>query len=91
MVPLGPRLAVKRGVGERALAWGLVLPAPDSRDSYCGEVIAAGDPHRVRNKRLPLEVKAGDRIVYSSRVDCFKVGDDDIDIVEENSVIGVLA
>lgn len=90
MLPLGPRVAVRRGVGERELSSGIVIPAPDTRDSYCGEVIAVGSPHRVRNKHLPLEIRAGDRIVYSSRVDSFQIGDDDVDIVEENSIVGVL-
>jgi chaperonin GroES len=90
VLPLGPRVAVKRGIGERVRPSGIVIPAPDTRDSFCGEILSVGSAHRVRNKRLPLEVKAGQRIVYSSRVDSFQVGDDDVDIVDENSIIGVI-
>ena len=88
MHPLGPRLAVRRDSGERVLPWGLVLPAPDLRDARVGKVIAAGGPHVVRGKKLPLDVRVGELVIYSSRVDTFQVGDDEVDIVEENSVIG---
>jgi co-chaperonin GroES (HSP10) len=91
VIPIGPRLAVRRITGERTLASGIVLPLPDQRHSCVGTVIAAGGPHRVRGRRLPLEVGVGEDIVYSSRVDSFVLDDGaTVDIVEENSVIGRL-
>jgi co-chaperonin GroES (HSP10) len=80
MLPLGNRLAVTRETGERVLASGIVLPAPDTRFSHVGVVTAAG---------RGCESAAGDRILYSSRADTFVLDDGStVDIVEENSVIG---
>ena len=92
MLPLGPRLAVKRHTGERTLPWGLVLPAPEMRDMREGVVIARGGPHRRGRARLPLDVEIGQRVLYSSRVDTFELEGEEveIDIVEENSVIGTV-
>ena len=79
MIPLGPRLAVQRLTGERVLASGIVLPAPDSRHSQVGVVRAVGTPHVVRGKKLPLDRGALRHAVFAfpssvarlRRVDCF--------------------
>ena len=72
MLPLGPRLAVRRQLGEVTLASGLILAAPDTRDAFVGTVTKAGSAHR---RGRPLEVAAGDRVIYSSRVDTFVLDD----------------
>jgi co-chaperonin GroES (HSP10) len=90
-LPQGPRLAVRRTSGERALAWGLVIPGgEDHGTAHVGVVQAAGRGHRVRDAILPLEVEVGDVILYSSRTDSFDVDGGTVDIVDENSVLGVL-
>lgn len=87
MLPIGPRLAVERISGETILQSGIVLLAPDMRDALVGRVTAAGSPHE---HGAPLEVKPGDKIVYSSRVDSFEIDGGFVDVVEENSVIGIV-
>ena len=83
MLPLGHRVAVERLTGERVLTSGIILPAPDMRFSHVGTVTAAGRDVR--------EISPGDRIIYSSRADTFILdGGETIDIVEENSVIGLV-
>jgi co-chaperonin GroES (HSP10) len=83
VLPLGHRLAVERTTGERLLSSGIILPAPDMLYSRVGVVTAAG--------RGTREIVPGDRILYSSRADTFVLDDGKtVDIVEENSVIGLL-
>lgn len=90
MLPLGPRLEVKRLPPEKVLDWGFVLPKEDRGLSHVGDVLSAGPGYVAGGKRLPLEVAVGHRIVYSTRIDTFKRGETDIDIVEEASVIGIV-
>lgn len=90
LLPLGPRVAAARHLGERVLPSGVVLPFADRRFSHEGTVLAVGEPHRVGDARLPLDVAVGDRILYSSRVDSFETDEGMLDIVEENSIIGRL-
>lgn len=74
---------MERSTGERTLGSGIVLPAPDLRHAHVGTVTAAG--------RGAREISPGARILYSSRADTFILdGGETIDIVEENSVIGIL-
>ena len=63
----------------------------DHLTARVGEVLAAGRGRRVGDAYLPLEVAVGDRVLYSARCDTFRTGDGaEIDVVEENSVLGIL-
>ena len=66
LVPLGDRLVIKPVVQEEVLASGLVIPDTAKEKPQQGEVIAAG-PGRIddNGKRIPLDVKAGDRVLYA--------------------------
>ncbi len=66
LVPLGDRLVIKPVVQEEVLASGIVIPDTAKEKPQQGEVIAAG-PGRLddNGKRVVMEVKAGDRILYA--------------------------
>lgn len=66
LVPLGDRLVIKPVIQEEVLASGLVIPDTAKEKPQQGNVIAAG-PGRVddNGKRIPLDVKAGDRVLYA--------------------------
>jgi hypothetical protein len=64
------------------LHWGFVIPrGEDMLTAHVGVVTAIGREQ---------EVRVGERVIYSARTDTFKTDDGTIDIVEENSVLGVL-
>lgn len=64
--PLGDRVVVKAVEREEVSASGLVLPDTAKEKPQEGEVIAVG-PGRMTDdgKRLPIDFKAGDRVIYS--------------------------
>ena len=65
--PLGDRLIVKAIEEEETTASGIVLPDTAKEKPQRGEVIAAGDGRYDEDgeKRIPLDVKAGDKVLYS--------------------------
>jgi chaperonin GroES len=64
--PLGDRLIVRAIEEEAKTASGLVLPDTAKEKPQIGEVLAAGDGKFDDNgKRIPLEVKKGDKVLYS--------------------------
>ncbi len=66
LVPLGDRLVIVPVAQEEVLASGLVIPDTAKEKPQQGDVLAAG-PRRIddEGKRLPMDVKVGDRVLYA--------------------------
>jgi chaperonin GroES len=66
LVPLGERLVIVPVVQEEVLASGILIPDTAKEKPQQGEVIAAG-PGRIDDdgKRVPMDVKVGDRVLYA--------------------------
>ena len=66
LVPLADRLVIKPVVQEEVLASGIVIPDTAKEKPQQGEVIAAG-PGRLDDdgKRIAMDVKVGDRVLYA--------------------------
>jgi chaperonin GroES len=64
--PLGDRVLVKPSEREEQTKSGLVLPDTAQERPQEGSIIAVG-PGRMTDegKRVPLDLKAGDKVVYS--------------------------
>lgn len=65
--PLGDRLIVKPIEEEETTASGIVLPDTAKEKPQKGEVVAVGDGRWDEDgeKRIPLDVAAGDEVLYS--------------------------
>ncbi len=66
LIPLGDRLVIKPVVQEEVLASGIVIPDTAKEKPQQGEVLASG-PGRLDDdgKRVAMEVKVGDRVLYA--------------------------
>jgi len=66
LIPLSDRLVIKPVVQEEVLASGIVIPDTAKEKPQQGQVLAAG-PGRVDDdgKRVPMDVKVGDRVLYA--------------------------
>ena len=66
VVPLGDRIVVKQTRQEEVRASGLVIPDTAREKPQLGDVLAVGPGRLDENgKRLPIDVKAGDRVLYA--------------------------
>jgi chaperonin GroES len=66
LVPLGDRLVIKPVVQEEVLASGIVIPDTAKEKPQQGKVLAAGPGKLDDNgKRVPMDVKVGDRVLYA--------------------------
>src|SRR5437899_6095973 len=65
--PLDDRIVVRHGESEETTASGLVIPDTAKEKPQQGEVLAVGPGRRADNtgELIPLDVKAGDTVVYS--------------------------
>ena len=63
--PLEDRIVVKPSEGEEMTASGLVIPDTAKETPQEGEVIAVGPGRFEDGNRVPLDVKVGDKVIYS--------------------------
>ncbi len=63
--PLDDRIVVKQVEAEQTTASGLVIPDTAKEKPQEGEVVAVGPGRMSGDKRIPLDVSVGDRVLYS--------------------------
>jgi chaperonin GroES len=63
--PLGDRIIIKAMESEETTKSGIVLPGTAKEKPMQGEVLAVGSGEMVDGKKVPLELKVGDKVIYS--------------------------
>jgi chaperonin GroES len=63
--PLGDRVVIEPIAKEETTASGIVLPDTAKEKPQEGKVIAIGSGAVQNGQRIPLEVKVGDRVLFS--------------------------
>ena len=91
--PLHDRVLVRRIEGEEKTSGGLIIPDSAKEKPSEGEVISAGPGARDETgKRVAMDVKAGDRILFGKWSGTeIKLDGKDLLIMKESDVLGVLA
>ena len=90
--PLHDRVVVKRLEGEEKTKGGIIIPDTVKEKPQEGKIIAVGPGGRDENGKLtPLDVKAGDRILFGKWSGTeVKIDGDDLLIMKESDVLGVV-
>jgi len=63
--PLGDRVIVLPKESDEVTSSGIVIPDTAKEKPQEGEVVAAGPGRIEEGKRIPMDVKVGDEIIYS--------------------------
>jgi chaperonin GroES len=90
--PLHDRVLVKRVEAKEVIKGGIIIPDTAKEKPQEGEVIAAG-PGKMGDdgKRAPMDVKAGDRILFGKYSgNEIKVDDEEYIIMREDEILAVL-
>ncbi len=91
--PIGDRIAVKPVAVEEKTKSGIVLPGSAQEKPHQGEVIAVGNGYvsQAAGGRIPLEVKVGDKVVYSKHAGIeVKFDDEELILLHEDDILVVL-
>lgn len=91
LVPLGDRVVIKQLVAEETTKSGIVLPGQNKEKPQQAEVIAVGPGGVVDGKEVTMQVKAGDKVIYS-KYSGTEVEVDDVEyiIVKQNDILAVI-
>ncbi|MGH9450445.1 MAG: co-chaperone GroES [Terriglobia bacterium] len=90
--PLHDRIMIKRIEDTETVKGGIIIPDTAKEKPQEGEVIAVGNGKKTdEGKLIPLDVKAGDRILFGKYSGTeIKVDGDELLILREDEVLGVL-
>jgi chaperonin GroES len=90
--PLGDRVLVRRVEEEEKTRGGIIIPDTAKEKPQEGEVISVGPGARDDNGKIqPLDVKAGDRILFGKWSGTeVKLDGQDLLIMKESDILGVL-
>ncbi|WP_339914604.1 co-chaperone GroES [uncultured Brevundimonas sp.] len=91
--PLGDRVLVKRVEEESKTKGGIIIPDTVKEKPQEGEVISVGPGGRDEDgKHVAMDLKAGDRILFGKWSGTeVKIDGDDLIIMKESDVLGVLS
>jgi chaperonin GroES len=91
--PLHDRVLIQRIEEKETVKGGIIIPDSAKEKSQEGEVIAAGAGKILENGSvLPVEVQAGDRILFGKYSGTeIKIEGQDYIILREDEIIGILA
>ncbi len=65
LVPLGDKIVLKQVEAEETTKSGIVLPGQAKEKPQEAEVIAVGPGGVIEGKEVTMQVKAGDKVIYS--------------------------
>ncbi len=90
--PLHDRILIKRIEEKETIKGGIIIPDSAKEKPQEGEVIAVGKGKKTEDgKVIPLDVQAGDRILFGKYSGTeIKIDDQEYLIVREDEVLGVL-
>ena len=89
--PLGDRIVLKQLEAEETTKSGIVLPGQSKEKPQQAEVIAVGPGGMVDGKEVAMQVKVGQKVIYSKYAGTeVKLDDEEFIIVKQNDVLAVI-
>ena len=92
LIPLGDRVVVEREQSEQTTSGGILLPDSAKDKPARGVVVSVGEGKLDdKGNRHPLQVKPGDRVVFTSYAgEAFQVADQELLLMREDDILAVL-
>jgi chaperonin GroES len=92
ITPLHDRVLVKRIEEKETVKGGIIIPDTAKEKPQEGEVIAVGEGKIEKGARVPLDVKAGDRILFGKYSGSeIKIEDQEYLILREDEILAKLS
>ena len=89
--PLGDRVVIKNVEAEETTRSGIVLPGSAKEKPQMAEVIAVGPGGNVDGKEVTMQVKPGDKVIYSKYAgNEIKLDGKEMIIVRQSDILGIV-
>ena len=91
LVPLADRVVLKQLEADQTTKSGIVLPGQEKEKPQQAEVIAVGPGGVVDGKEIKMEVKVGDKVIYSKYAGTeVKLEEEKFIIVKQSDILAVI-
>ena len=91
LVPLGDRVVLKQLEAEETTKSGIVLPGQAQEKPQQAEVVAVGPGGVVEGKEVKMEVKVGNKVIYSKYAGTeVKLDGEEYIIVKQNDILAIV-
>jgi chaperonin GroES len=91
LIPLGDKVVLKQLAAEETTKSGIVLPGQAKEKPQQAEVVAVGSGGIVDGKEVTMQVKVGDKVIYSKYAGTdVKLGDDEFIVVKQNDIVAIV-
>lgn len=89
--PLGDRVVIEAIAKEETTASGILLPDTAKEKPQEGRVVAVGSGRIENGERVALEVKEGDKVIFSKYAGTeVKFGDKELLIMRESDILAII-
>lgn len=91
--PLHDRVLVRRADPETKTAGGIIIPDSVEEKPMEGEVVSTGNGHVNDNGEVrPLDVKSGDKVIFSKWAGTeVTIDGEELMVMKESDIIGIIA
>ena len=91
IVPLGDRVVLKQSSAEETTKSGIIITSQSQEKPQTAEVIAVGPGGNVDGKEITMQVKVGDKVIYSKYSgNEVKLDGEEYIIVKQNDILAVV-
>lgn len=91
LVPLGDKVVLKQLVAEETTKSGIVLPGQAKEKPQQAEVVAVGPGGVVDGKEVTMQVKVGDKVIYSKYAGTeVKLDEEEFIVVKQNDIVAII-
>ena len=91
LVPLGDKVVLKQAEVEETTKSGIILTASAKEKPQYADVIAVGPGGNVDGKEVTMQVKVGDRVLFSKFAGTeFKYNNEDLLIIKQTDILAVI-
>lgn len=91
LVPLGDKVVLKQSEAEETTKSGIILVSSAKEKPQYADVVAVGPGGMVDGKEVTMQVKVGDRVIYSKYAGTdVKLDDEEFIVVRQNDIVAVV-
>ncbi len=91
LIPLGDKVVLKQAAPQETTKSGIILTQSAKEKPQYADVVAVGPGGMVDGKEVTMQVKVGDKVIYSKYTGTdVKLGEDEYVVVKQSDIVAIV-